>query len=58
MGEKRKVRVDNAELMKYFRVCYSQNANCPLSGVIELLTDVAIKFLFIAENYMCELKKQ
>lgn len=53
-----KVRMDNAELMKYFRVCDSQNVNFPLSGVMELLTDVTIKFLFIAENYMCGLKKQ
>lgn len=50
--------MDNAKLMKYFVVCYSQNVNFPLSGVIELFTDVTIKFLFIAENYMCRLKKQ
>ena len=48
----------NAELMKYFRVCYSQNMNAPLSWVIDLLTDVIFKFLFMTENYVCGLKKQ
>jgi len=48
----------NAKLMKYFRVCYSQNTNTPLSWLTDLLTEVVFKFLFITENYVCELKKQ
>lgn len=40
----------NAELMKYFRVCYSQTMNAPRSWIIDLLTAVIFKFLFIIEN--------
>ena len=47
----------NAELMKYFRVCYSQTMNAPRSWIIDLLTAVIFKFLFI-ENYIHGLKKQ
>ena len=48
----------NAELMKYFRVCYSQTMNAPRSWIIDLLPAVIFKFLFIIENYIYGLKKQ
>lgn len=53
MGRKDKYRVNeilqNVSFLEY---------DFPLSWVIDLLIDVTIKVLFIAENYICGLKKQ
>lgn len=52
-GRKDKYRVNeilqNVSFLEY---------DFPLSWVIDLLIDVTIKVLFIAENYICGLKKQ